>query len=432
MLRVPTASRVYLDFNATAPLRSEARAAMQRALCLDCGNPSSGHAPGRAAHGAIERARGQVAALVGVAPDEIVFTSGGTEGNHLGIRGLAAIARRAGRGAHVVSSQVEHPSVAGALAALRADGFEVTLLPVDAWGRISIDDLRRALRPNTALVTLATVNNETGNIYPVGAMAAVAHERGALFHTDAVQAAGKIPVDLHASGVDAATVSGHKVGGPPGVGAVFVRHGLDLPALMSGGHQEHGCRAGTENVIGIVGFGAAAEASGRVVRLDAVRIANLRDRLQSIVLAIPGSRLHGEPTGRAPGTLNVGFHGVRGDVVAAALDREGISVSTGAACSAGIVSPVMLAMGMSPDQAREAVRFSLGYTTTALDVARAAAAVERVIRCARFSPALGESSSPAGALVAGAIAVGVLAALFAAGKSHDRQWRSERGLPRDY
>ena len=258
---------IYLDHAATAPVRPEVSAAMQAVLADAFGNPSSVHAAGRRARAAVEQARADVARLLGALPEEIVFTSGGTEGDHLAIRGLASAARaraaaRSGRGAafggHVISSPLEHPAVRGALAALEREGFCVTLLPVDRSGAIDPEDLRAALRPETVLVTLAAANHEIGNRYPLAALAAVARAAGVLFHTDAVAAAGRVPLDVRALGVDAATVSAHKIEGPPGVGALFVRRGVDLDPLLAGGHQERERRPGTENVAGIVGFGAAA------------------------------------------------------------------------------------------------------------------------------------------------------------------------------
>jgi tRNA (5-methylaminomethyl-2-thiouridylate)-methyltransferase len=422
--------RIYLDHNATAPVRPEVADAVSAALRAGPGNASSTHAAGREARAAIEAARREVAALLGVLPEEIVFTSGGTEGNNLAIRGLArAAAARAGgapltlplaplargegdssnpgdrlpsprasgargrvRGQrfHIVSSPLEHPSVLGALDALTEDGFDVSFVAVDGAGRVTAEAVRAALRPETVLVTLAAANHELGNLADVPALAAAARAGGALFHTDAVQAAGWTA--LHLAGVDAATLSAHKLGGPQGAGAIFVRRGLDLPPLVAGGHQEHERRAGTENQSGIVGLGVAARLARAEREETAARVAALRDRLQARLLAIPGARLNGDAARRAPGTLNVAFAGAPGQLVAIALDLEGVCVSTGAACTSGSLSPsaVLLALGQAPREAGEAVRFGLGRDTTEAEIDRVAALVPSIVARVR-----GEGAAPA-------------------------------------
>jgi tRNA (5-methylaminomethyl-2-thiouridylate)-methyltransferase len=371
-----------LDHNATTAPRPEVIEAVARALRDLPGNASSLHGPGRAARAAIEAARVEVAALAGVLPEEIVFTSGGTEGNNLVLRGLARAAAAESPGArlHVVSSPLEHPSVAGALGALGA-GCEVSLVSPGAAGEITAAAVAAALRPETVLVTLAAANHELGNAYDVAALAAAARAGGALFHTDAVQAAGKLPLDLAAAGADAATLSAHKIHGPKGVGAVYVRRGLDLPPLLAGGHQEHERRAGTENVAGIVGFGVAARLARAELAEVGARVRALRDRLQARLLAVPGARLHGDATARLPGTLNVGFAGVPGQLLAVALDLEGVCVSTGAACTSGTLapSPVLTALGLAPAEAAEAVRLSLGRDTTEVEVERVAGLIPELV-----------------------------------------------------
>jgi cysteine desulfurase len=372
--------RIYFDHNATTPLRAEARAAMVEALGEAWGNPSSIHAVGRLARDRVERARREVAALVGGLPEEIVFCSGGSEGDHLAIRGLAraaAAARAAslrGRAAHVISSPLEHPAVGGALEALAREGMEVTRLPVSEGGQIDPEDLRRALREETVLVTLALANHELGNLFPVAALAGVARAAGALFHTDAVQAAGRVPLDVGALGVDALTLSAHKLGGPKGAGAVWIRRGLLPEPLLPGGHQEHERRSGTENVPGIVGFGEACRLARAEVAAAGPRVAALRDRLERALLALPGARRHGSGE-RVPGTTNLGFEGAAGELLLINLDLEGVAVSTGAACTSGTVapSPVLLALGLPPARAREGVRFSLGPENTEEEVDRVAA-----------------------------------------------------------
>src|SRR5262245_600930 len=350
------------------------------------GNPSSTHAPGRAARAAVENARAEVARLVGAGAEEMVFTSGGTEANELAIRGLLR-GVDSGR-PHVVSSRLEHPSVAGALAAA---GAEVSYVVVGADGRIGVDALRAALRADTTLVTLALANHELGNVYDVAALARAAHEVGALFHTDAVQAAGKIEIDVDALGVDALTVSAHKLHGPKGVGAAYIRRGAPFAPLGGGGHQERERRAGTENVSGIVGFGVAARLASAERAEAAARIAGLRDKLEARLLALPGARRNGDPENRLPGTLNVGFARAPGQFVAAALDLEGISVSTGAACTSGSLAPseVLLALGLSREEAGCAVRFGIGAGNTEAEIDRVAGVVGEIVERVR-----GEGSSP--------------------------------------
>jgi tRNA (5-methylaminomethyl-2-thiouridylate)-methyltransferase len=372
---------IYLDHNATTPPAPEVLDAVASALRELPGNPSSPHGPGRAARAAIERARAEVAALLGATAEEIVFTSGGTEGNDLALRGLLGGRRSAGGEVgrpHVVSSPLEHPSVLGALAA--AD-VELTLLPVGADGTIDPDSLRAALRPDTALVTLALANHEIGNVYDVAALAAIARAVGALVHADAVQAAGKVLIDVSALGVDALTISAHKVHGPKGVGAVYLRRGAPFEPPRRGGHQERERRSGTENVAGIAGFGVAARLAHAELAADATRISALRDRLAARLQEIPGFRRHGAPRAALPGTLNVGFAGAPGQLVAAALDLEGVAVSTGAACTSGSVdpSPVLLALGLPPEEAACGLRFGLGRGTTPEEIDRAAALAAEVI-----------------------------------------------------
>ena len=390
---------LYFDHNATTPLRTEVVEAMTAALRDLPGNPSSAHAPGRAARAAVEQARAEIAALVGAAAEEIVFTSGGTEGNDLAIRGLlrgALVARGGdGKGAgggrlHAVSSAIEHPSVLGALAAAEVD---LTLLPVGSEGTIDPEALRAVLRPDTALVTLALANHELGNIHDVAAFASRARGASALFHADGVQAAGKIAIDVRALGVDALTLSAHKIHGPKGVGAIYLRRTAPFAPLTAGGHQERERRGGTENVAGIIGFGVAAQLARREIAEASARIAQLRDRLEARLLAIPGARRHGDRSRCLPGTLNLGFPGAPGQMVAAALDLEGVSVSTGSACTSGSLapSPVLLALGLPSEDASSAIRFGLGRDTTEGDIDRVAALVAEIVARVRRR---GESGAP--------------------------------------
>ncbi len=375
---------IYLDHNATSPLRGRVAEAVARAQIELPGNPSSVHAAGRRARDAVEVARAKVARLLGASRDEIVFTSGGTEGDNLAIRGLARTgSARRGGGRHVITSAIEHPAVGGAADVLAGEGWEVTRLPVSSRGEVSLSDLKAALREDTALVTLALANHELGNVYPIRAYAAAAHARGALFHTDAVQAAGKLPLDMADLGVDAATVSAHKLGGPKAVGALFVRRALDLPPLLAGGHQEHERRPGTENVAGIVGFGVACDEAGAGLEAEAARLADLRRGMEAGLQRIAGACLFGVGTAgeRVAGTTLIGFSGAPGQLVAIGLDLEGICVSTGAACTSGSLEPsaVLLAMGNAPETAAEGVRISLGWSTSAADVAALLAAVPGIV-----------------------------------------------------
>jgi cysteine desulfurase len=371
----------------------EARAAVTQAMELAWGNPSSVHTLGRAARAAIEGARQEVAALLGASPDGVVFTSGGTEGDNLAVLGLVrAVWRRIGQAPRVVSTRLEHPAVLGALAELERAGAEIEFLPVSAQGQIDPAALQAALAAGpsgrTALVTLALANHEIGTLAPIADLVRIAHAHGALFHSDGVQAVGRVPVDVPALGVDALTLSAHKIGGPKGTGALWVRPGLLPDALVTGGRQERERRAGTENVPGIVGFGAASKvARAQLAAGVGAEIARLRDRLEVRLLAIPGARRHGPAVDRVPGTSNVGFAGALGELVVIGLDLDGVAVSSGAACSSGTVAPssVLLALGMTPTQAREAVRFSLGAENTADEVDRVAALVETVVARVRAS-----------------------------------------------
>ena len=352
------ASLAYLDWNATTPLRAEVAAAVTEALART-GNPSSVHRWGRAARQAIERARAQVAALVGAAPSEVVFTSGGTEANHLALRGIAD--RR------ILISAIEHDSV-------RAAAPDATVIPVTSEGVVDLKEFEAMLAADAgpSLVSIMLANNETGAIQPVAEVAAIAHAHGALLHCDAIQGAGKIPVDMRALGADLMSISAHKLGGPQGVGALVVREGAALGALQRGGGQERGRRAGTENLPGIVGFGVAAELVARG-DLPSAAIAELRDGAQATLTSIaPEARVFGKDAPRLPNTLCIGMPGVAASTQVMALDLAGVMVSAGAACSSGKVrrSHVLSAMGATPEDAESAIRVSLGWSTTAADVER--------------------------------------------------------------
>lgn len=384
--------RIYLDHNATTPLHPVVKDAMVAAL-RDFGNPSSLHEEGRAARQTVETARLAVAALLNARPGELLFTAGGTESNNTALIGAAHLVRqRAPERLQILTSPLEHPSVGGPLERLRGEGFVVRKLRVDSAGRIALSELQEALAAApTALVSLALVNHELGNRYPIADCARLAREAGAVFHCDAVQAVGRIPVDVAALGVDLLSVSAHKLYGPKGVGALYIRSDRgaalrELPQLLLGGQQERGRRAGTENVIGIAGFGRAATLCRSELLALADGIAARRDRLEARLLAaIPGARRHGDVEARSPGTANLAFSGVEGELLLINLDLRGIAVSTGAACSSGSIEPskVILGLGVPREQAGEAVRFSLGIGTTDEDIEQVVAAVAESVEQVR-------------------------------------------------
>jgi cysteine desulfurase NifS len=377
-LRPPT-RRIDLDNNATTEVAPEVREAMLPYLGTACGNPSSLHARGREAREAVEAARRAVARLVGARPRRITFTGGGSESDNLAIKGVA-FAQRDGR-RHIVTSAIEHPAVLGACLFLERQGFRVTFLGVDAEGLVDVAELRDALTDETLLVSIQMANNEVGTVEPVRELAALAHARGALFHTDAVQAVGKIPVDVEALGVDLLTLAAHKLRGPKGVGALYVRQGITLEPLVHGGKQEGGLRAGTENVAGIVGLGKAAElALADPERWQRVRA--LRDRLEQGVRAlVPGARLNGHRERRLPNTLNLTVPALRGESLVIALDQHGISLSSGSACKSGSPEPthVLAAMGRTDEEAHCSVRLSLSERTTEDDIQATLQALARVL-----------------------------------------------------
>jgi cysteine desulfurase NifS len=370
--------RIYLDHNATTPMHAEVKRAMTEHLD-DFGNPSSIYATGKASRAALEEARRKVAHLLGCTARRITFTGGGSEANNLAIKGTALPQRDARP--RIVTSSIEHPSVLETCRRLERDGFEVTYLPVDGEGRVRPQDLARAIDERTCLVTIMLANNETGAIQPVKELAAMARERGARFHTDAVQAVGKIPVDVEDLGVDLLTLSGHKLQGPKGIGALYARAGVELEPLVYGGHQERGWRAGTENVPAIVGLGKAAELAIDHLR-DADRVRALRDRLERGILAfVPDARVNGPAADRLPNTLNVTLPGLRGESVVLALDERGVCASSGSACQSGHPDPshALLAMGLDDEAAHCSLRLSLGYGNEMDEVEEALAILEAIV-----------------------------------------------------
>jgi cysteine desulfurase len=357
---------IYLDHNATTPVDPDVAEAMAVSLREQFGNPSSIHAFGQQAKTAIDQARDRVAVLLGASASDVVFTAGGTEGDNLALRGLSGMPALASR-RHLVISAIEHEAVRHTAQALARHGWRVTEVSAGSSGVVAPDDLRRALQPDTALVSVMHANNEIGTIQPVAQLAAVAHEAGALFHTDAVQSAGKIRVDVTALGVDLLAISAHKFGGPKGVGALWIRRGVSLTPLLTGGRQERGRRAGTENVPSLVGMGLAAQAATDRLTSAAGRITALRDRLeQGILDQISGTTVNGDRSRRVPNTANISFDAVEAESMVIALDLEGIAVSTGSACSSGTLEPshVLRALGLPASRIQSAIRFSLGPATT--------------------------------------------------------------------
>jgi cysteine desulfurase len=358
--------RVYLDNNATTPVLPDIQAAMQPYLWEHFGNASSIHHHGQETRAAVERARESVAALVGCRASEIVFTSGGTEGDNLAIFGLAQ------PGDHIITSTIEHHAVLNSCKYLETAGCEITWLPVDANCLVNPDDVRRALRSNTKLITVMMANNETGVIQPVEAIGKIAAEADVYFHTDAVQAAGKVAIDVTRVGCDLLSISGHKMHSPQGVGALYVRKGTILRPLFFGGSHERSRRAGTENVPGIVALGKAAELAAEGLRNGATNeIGRLRDRLEAAVLAqVEATGVNSGSAPRVPNTTNIYFDFIEGEALVIALDLKGLAVSTGAACSSGAIEPshVLTAMGLTPDRARASLRFSLGKENSSADV----------------------------------------------------------------
>lgn len=375
-------TRIYLDHNATTPVAPPVAEATARALRDVFGNPSSVHAYGQEAKTALDDARSAVARLIGARPAEIVFTSGGTEADNLAIRGVAESCDEGRRG-HFVASAIEHEAVLRTLKALDRTGRSTALAGVDPRGVVTPERLDEALNDETALVSVMHANNEIGTIQPVAELAALARERGALVHTDAVQSVGKIPVDVRDLGVDMLSLSGHKFNGPKGAGALWVRRGTRLHAQLTGGRQERNRRAGTENLPAIVGLGAAARRLlERPPSEAAADVTALRDRLEAgILAAVPGTTVNGGGAARVGNTSNISFDGVEAESLLIALDLEGIAVSTGSACSSGTLEPshVLKAMGLPPHRVQNSLRFSLGIGNTAADVDRVVAVLPAAV-----------------------------------------------------
>jgi len=392
-------NRVYLDYNATTPVEPQVLDAMLPYFSGDFANSSSIHTPGQRARAAVETAREQVAALIGATPQEIVFTSGGTESDNHAIFGvlnslvaqpILAVRSQSAQSAapHIITTTIEHEAVLNACQAAEKQGATVTYLPVDQEGRVDPEAVLRAIRPETHLVTIMHANNELGTVQPLEEIGRIAKEHKIYFHTDAVQSAGKIPIDVNALSVDLLSLSGHKLYAPKGVGALYVRSGTRLQQLLYGGHHQRGFRPGTENVAGIVGLGKAAEIARNSLANDAKHVSVLRDKLERGLLErIPQVRVNGSLAPRTPNTTNIMFAGIEGEALVIALDLKGLACSVGAACSSGAVEPshVLTAIGLSQEEAKSSLRFSLGRHTTeseidfALEVIPAAVAQLRAI-----------------------------------------------------
>jgi len=378
--------RIYLDNNATTPVLPEVLEAMRPYFGEHFGNASSIHHHGQETRAAVERARDSVASLLGCRASEVVFTSGGTEGDNLAIAGLT------NPGDHIITSTIEHHAVLLTCKHLEETGCEVTCVPVDGRGLVDPDDVRRALRANTKLISIMMANNETGVLQPVAEIGKIAAEADVHFHTDAVQAAGKVPIDVNRIGCDVLSISGHKMHAPQGVGALYVRKATRLQPLFYGGRHERSRRAGTENVPGIVALGKAAElAMQGFERGDDKEISALRDRLQQGILSqVEEAGVNGDGSPRVPNTSNIYFDHIEGESMVISLDLKGLAVSTGAACSSGAIEPshVLTAMGLCNDRARSSIRFSLGKQNTAEEIDLALALVpETVARLRELSPA---------------------------------------------
>lgn len=366
----PNAQRqVYLDHSATTPVRPEVLAAMLPYFAGKFGNASSIHRWGYEAREAINDAREKVASLIGASPSEILFTSGGTEADNLAIRGVAHA--RKSRGNHLITSQIEHHAVLHTFEVLQKEGFEVTFLPCDKYGLIDPDDVRKAIRKDTILVSIMHGQNEVGTVEPIKEIGEIAREHGALFHSDAVQSAGKIPIDVKELNVDLLTLSSHKIYGPKGVGALYVTKGVRLTPQVTGGAHERRMRAGTENVPGIVGFGEACRFAKAELPEESARLTKLRDKLiEGLLNEIPDVVLNGHPVLRLPHNVNVSVKYLEGESILLNLDRMGVAASSGSACTSGSLEPshVLLAMGLSHETTHGSLRFSLGMSNTEEDI----------------------------------------------------------------
>jgi cysteine desulfurase len=378
---------IYLDYNATTPVDREVLDAMLPYFSGSFGNASSIHSAGQRGRAAVDAARESVATLLGAKPSEIVFTCGGTEADNLALFGTVTHCVQPRK--HMVTTAIEHHAVLNCAEALEKQGVDVTYAPAGRDGIVDPDEIREAIRPETVLISVMLANNETGTIQPIEEIGRIAAEEDVYFHCDAVQAAGKLPLDVNRLGVDLLSISAHKIYGPKGAGVLYVRTGTELEPIFHGGHHERDRRPGTENVPGIVGLGKAADLAIKNLTSDAARMAALRDKFESALLSLPGVHMNGDPHHRVANTCNLSFDAAGGEALVIALDLQGISCSTGAACSSGAVAPshVLTAIGLSPERARSSLRFSLGRPTTPEEIDRAIEIIPAVVeRLRALSP----------------------------------------------
>lgn len=373
--------RIYLDHNATTPVHPEVLSRMLPYFSEKFGNPSSLHSLGQEAHLAMDTARNQVAKLIGARADEIIFLSGGTESDNLAIQGVAFANRD--KGNHIITSSIEHHAVLNTCKFLEKQGFQVTYLPVDSYGIVDLEALRQAITDKTILITIMHVNNEVGTIQPIEEIGKIARERNIYFHTDAVQSVGKIPVNVKELNVDLLSLSAHKFYGPKGIGALYIKKGVKIQPIIYGGHHERDKRAGTENLPGIVGLGAACEIAMKEMEEKNKHLLMLSEKFYNLVRErIPDIKLNGHPEKRIPGTVNISFAGIEGESILLSLDFEGIEVSTGSACASASLEPshVLIAMGVPPEIAHGTIRFSFGYTNTIEEVEYTVDVLEKVVK----------------------------------------------------
>lgn len=372
--------RIYLDYAATTPTNPEVLKAMMPYLSDIFGNPSSIHSFGQETRAAVDEAKDKIATLIGASSDEIVFTGGGTEADNFAIKGIAYA--NEGNGNHIITASIEHHAVVEPCRFLQRRGFEVTYLPVDQYGLVDPQDVKNAIIDKTILISVMHANNEIGTIEPIAEIGRIAREAGIYFHTDAVQTVGRIPVNVDDLGIDLLAMSAHKLYGPKGVGALYIRKGTKLTPFMNGGEQEQGRRAGTENVPAIVGFGKATEIANQDMDMEGKRLISLRDTLiNGLISQIEHIRLNGHPTRRLPNNVNVSVESVEGESMLLNLDLEGVAASSGSACSSGSLEPsyVLLAMGLSHELAHGSLRFSLGRESTEADISRVLVVLPRII-----------------------------------------------------
>lgn len=382
--------RIYLDNSATTPVRKEVVDAIMPFLTDLGGNPSSRHKEGRVVRVAFEKARETVATALNAKPKEITFVSSATEGNNMVLRGYIYGLRGNIKKNHIITTSVEHPSVFNTAKDLAKNGYEVTFLPVDEKGSLDLEVLKSSIRENTGLISIMMVNNETGNVYPVKEIAKIAREKGILFHVDAVQAVGKVPVDVQEIGCDFLTISAHKFYGLKGSGALYTRWGKWAQPMITGGHQEKSRRPGTENVVGVIGLAEALELAVSELETESERLGEIRDHFEKRILSeIPYTRIIGNPENRAPFISNISFRFIEGESIQLKLDNDGIAVSTGSACSSGSLEPshVIAAMNVDPEEAHSSIRFSLGLHTTKEDMDYTADRLVKIVEQLRsFSP----------------------------------------------